>query len=172
MRWAERWRLCESLYGHDAQQFCLDRPVEWMNNWTLFFWAWWVDGRRLSACFWRVSRAGVPFAVRAGHVDYSVYLHAVMALGVGNSALYEIIHGGAAFAEEARSIRSAASTACWRSIRRLPLRLRRHHYWPAVLCDLGGLRGLVLGNFTSQLKDINSDAPGCCASSGRWRLAC
>lgn len=39
----------------------------------------------------------------------------------GNSALYEIIHGGAAFAEEAMVHPGAASTACWRSIRRLPL---------------------------------------------------
>ncbi|MFO6427517.1 hypothetical protein ACLBOM_28380 [Escherichia coli] len=32
---------------------------------------------------------------------------------------------------------------------------------------------LVLGNFTSQLKDIDGGAPPAgCASSGRWRLAC
>lgn len=52
-------------------------------------------------------------------------------------------------------------TACWRSIRRLPLAPPSP---PLLACcfhvtsaDSGAL---VLGNFTSQLKDINSDALG------------
>jgi choline-glycine betaine transporter len=28
--------------GMTLNSFAFDRPVEWMNNWTLFFWAWWV----------------------------------------------------------------------------------------------------------------------------------
>ncbi|MGE9503096.1 BCCT family transporter, partial [Erwinia amylovora] len=28
--------------GMTLDSFAFDRPAEWMNNWTLFFWAWWV----------------------------------------------------------------------------------------------------------------------------------
>ncbi len=28
--------------GMTLNSFAFDRTVEWMNNWTLFFWAWWV----------------------------------------------------------------------------------------------------------------------------------
>lgn len=48
--------------GMTLNSFAFDRPVEWMNNWTLFFWAWWVAWSPFVGLFWRVSRVGVPFA--------------------------------------------------------------------------------------------------------------
>ncbi|VFS38702.1 High-affinity choline uptake protein BetT [Enterobacter cancerogenus] len=68
--------------GMTLNSFAFDRPVEWMNSWTLFFWAWWVAWSRLSACSWRVFRAGAPSPVRAGNADYPVHLYAAVAVSV------------------------------------------------------------------------------------------
>jgi choline/glycine/proline betaine transport protein len=46
--------------GMTLNSFAFDRPVEWMNNSSSGHGGW--HGRRLSACSWRVSRVGVPFA--------------------------------------------------------------------------------------------------------------
>lgn len=90
----------------------------------------------------------------------------------GNSALYEIIHGGAAFAEEAMV---HPERGFYSLLAQYPA-----FTFSASVATITGLLfyvtsadsgALVLGNFTSQLKDINSDAPAGCASSGRWRLA-
>jgi choline/glycine/proline betaine transport protein len=48
--------------GMTLNSFAFDRPVEWMNNWTLFFWAWWVAWSPFVACSWRAFRAGAPSA--------------------------------------------------------------------------------------------------------------
>ena len=81
----------------------------------------------------------------------------------GNSALYEIIHGGAAFAEEAmvhpergfcRPFAGAVSGVFTFSASVATITGLLFYVTSA---DSGAL---VLGNFTSQLKDINSDAPG------------
>lgn len=69
--------------GMTLNSFAFDRPVEWMNNWTLFFWAWWVAWSPFVGLFPGAYLAWAYHSpVRAGHVDYSVYLHAVMALGI------------------------------------------------------------------------------------------
>ncbi len=109
--------------GMTLNSFAFDRPVEWMNNWTLFFWAWWVAWSPFVGLFGGAYLAWAYHSpVRAGHVDYSVYLHAVMALGVRHSARCMKSSTAARHLPRKRwSIRSAASTACWRSIRRLPL---------------------------------------------------
>ncbi len=49
--------------GMTLNSFAFDRPVEWMNNWTLFFWAWWVAS--VAVCGpvpRRAFRAGAPSA--------------------------------------------------------------------------------------------------------------
>lgn len=48
--------------GMTLNSFAFDRPVEWMNNWTLFFWAWWVARSPFVGLFWRAFRAGAPSA--------------------------------------------------------------------------------------------------------------
>jgi Choline-glycine betaine transporter len=69
--------------GMTLNSFAFDRPVEWMNNWTLFFWAWWVAwspfvGFVPGAYF---ARAHYP-SVRRRHADYSVHLYAAVAVGI------------------------------------------------------------------------------------------
>ena len=84
--------------GMTLNSFAFDRPTEWMNNWTLFFWAWWVAWSPFVGLFLaRISRG--------------------------------------------RTIRQFVMGTL---------------IIPFTSADSGAL---VLGNFTSKLKDINSDAP-------------
>nr|VXZ87420.1 choline transport protein BetT [Klebsiella pneumoniae] len=48
--------------GMTLNSFAFDRPVEWMNNWTLFSGRGGWPGRRLWACSRRAFRAGAPSA--------------------------------------------------------------------------------------------------------------
>ena len=83
--------------GMTLNSFAFDRPVEWMNNWTLF------SGRG----GWPVAVCGpVPRISRGRTIRQFVmgtliipFTFTLLWLSVfGNSALYEIIHGDAAFA--------------------------------------------------------------------------
>lgn len=47
--------------GMTLNSFAFDRPTEWMNSWTLFFWACGSHGRRLLGYFWHVSHAAERF---------------------------------------------------------------------------------------------------------------
>ncbi|STM57284.1 high-affinity choline transport protein (BCCT-family transporter) [Escherichia coli] len=99
--------------------------------------------------------------VRAGHVAYPFTFTLLWLSVFGNSALYEIIHGGAAFAEEAMV---HPERGFYSLLAQYPA-----FTFSASVATITGLLfyvtsadsgALVLGNFTSQLKDINSDAPG------------
>ncbi|VTO20568.1 High-affinity choline uptake protein BetT [Klebsiella variicola] len=48
--------------GMTLNSFAFDRPVEWMNNWTLFFWAWWVAWSPFVGLFLGAFRADAPSA--------------------------------------------------------------------------------------------------------------
>jgi choline/glycine/proline betaine transport protein len=68
--------------GMTLNSFAFDRPVEWMNNWTLFFWAWWVAWSPFVGLFLaRISRGRTirQFVVNA---DYPVHLYPAVAVGV------------------------------------------------------------------------------------------
>ncbi len=118
--------------GMTLNSFAFDRPVEWMNNWTLFFWAWWVAWSPFVGLFLaRISRGRTIRQFVMGTLIIPFTFTLLWLSVFGNSALYEIIHGDAAFAQRRWPTRSAASTACWRSIRRLPLARR---WRPSPVC--------------------------------------
>ena len=132
-----------------------------MNNWTLFFRAWWVAWSPFVGLFLaRISRGRTirQFVLALLIIPFTSRCYGSV---FGNSALYEIIHGGAAFAEEAMvhpergfysllaqypAFTFSASVAT--------------HYWPAVLCDLGGPGALVLGISPRSLKISTATPPG------------
>ena len=88
--------------GMTLNSFAFDRPVEWMNNWTLFFWAWWVAWSPFVGLFLaRISRGRTIRQFVLGTLIIPFTFTLLWLSVFGNSALYEIIHGGAAFAEEA-----------------------------------------------------------------------
>lgn len=108
--------------GMTLNSFAFDRPVEWMNSWTLFFWAWWVARSPFVGLFLaRISRGRTIRQFVLGTLIIPFTFTLLWLSVFGNSALHEIIHGDAAFAQRRWRTRSAVSTACWRSIRRSPL---------------------------------------------------
>ncbi len=88
--------------GMTLNSFAFDRPVEWMNNWTLFSGRGGWPGRRLWACSWRAFPRGRTIRQFVMGTLIIPFTFTLLWLSVfGNSALYEIIHGDAAFAQEA-----------------------------------------------------------------------
>ncbi|MFQ7388002.1 MAG: BCCT family transporter [Escherichia sp.] len=147
--------------GMTLNSFAFDRPVEWMNNWTLFFWAWWVAWSPFVGLFLaRISRGRTIRQFVLGTLIIPFTFTLLWLSVFGNSALYEIIHGGAAFAEEAMV---HPERGFYSLLAQYPA-----FTFSASVATITGLlfyvtsadSGALVQNFTSQLKDINSDAPG------------
>lgn len=147
--------------GMTLNSFAFDRPVEWMNNWTLFFWAWWVAWSPFVGLFLaRISRGRTIREFVLGTLIIPFTFTLLWLSIFGNSALYEIIHGNADFAAEAIA---HPERGFYSLLAQYPA-----FTFSASVATITGLLfyvtsadsgALVLGNFTSKLKDINSDAP-------------
>ncbi len=132
-----------------------------MNNWTLFFWAWWVAWSPFVGLFLaRISRGRTIRQFVMGTLIIPFTFTLLWLSVFGNSALYEIIHGDAAFAQEAML---HPERGFYSLLAQYPA-----FTFSASVATITGLLfyvtsadsgALVLGNFTSKLKDINSDAP-------------
>ncbi|MGV8295081.1 BCCT family transporter, partial [Pseudomonas aeruginosa] len=82
--------------GLTLNSFAFDRPVEWMNNWTLFFWAWWVAWSPFVGLFLaRISRGRTIRQFVVGTLIIPFVFTLLWLSIFGNSALYQIIHGNA-----------------------------------------------------------------------------
>lgn len=68
--------------GMTLNSFAFDRPVEWMNNWTLFSGHGGLHGHRLWGCSGAYLARAHHSSVCAGDADYSVYLHLTLAVGL------------------------------------------------------------------------------------------
>ncbi|WP_285296623.1 choline BCCT transporter BetT [Actinomyces israelii] len=82
------------------ETYAYNRPEEWLNNWTLFFWAWWITwGAFVGMFLARVSRGRTlrEFILGALILPFS---YVVMWVTIfGNSALELIRSGDTSFAE-------------------------------------------------------------------------
>ncbi|WP_229118588.1 choline BCCT transporter BetT [Actinomyces israelii] len=82
------------------ETYAYNRPEEWLNNWTLFFWAWWITwGAFVGMFLARVSRGRTlrEFILGALILPFS---YVVMWVAIfGNSALELIRSGDTNFAE-------------------------------------------------------------------------
>ena len=82
------------------QTFAFDRPVDWLNGWTLFFWAWWIAWASFVGLFLaRISRGRTirQFVVGTMLIPFSYILMWVSIFG--NSAIDVVRRGDAAFGE-------------------------------------------------------------------------
>lgn len=147
--------------GMTLNSFAFDRPTEWMNNWTLFFWAWWVAWSPFVGLFLaRISRGRTIRQFVVGTLTIP-FIFTLLWLSIfGNSALNEIIHGNLGFAQETLA---HPERGFYSLLAQYPA-----FTFSASVATITGLLfyvtsadsgSLVLGNFTSQLSDINSDAP-------------
>ncbi len=147
--------------GMTLNSFAFDRPTEWMNNWTLFFWAWWVAWSPFVGLFLaRISRGRTIRQFVVGTLTIP-FIFTLLWLSIfGNSALNEIIHGNAGFAQETLA---HPERGFYSLLAQYPA-----FTFSASVATITGLLfyvtsadsgSLVLGNFTSRLSDINNDAP-------------
>ncbi|NEK86005.1 BCCT family transporter [Blastococcus saxobsidens] len=91
-----------SFPGRTLDTFAYDRPDEWLNGWTLFFWAWWIAWASFVGLFLaRISRGRTIRQFVAGTLllPFSYILMWVSIFG--NSAIDRIRQGDAAFGETA-----------------------------------------------------------------------
>ncbi|WP_272572029.1 MULTISPECIES: choline transporter [unclassified Providencia] len=147
--------------GMTLNSFAFDRPTDWMNSWTLFFWAWWVAWSPFVGLFLaRISRGRTIRQFVIGTLIIPFVFTLLWLSIFGNSALYEIIHGNKELAETVL----AAPEKGFYSL----LELYPGFGLTASVATITGLLfyvtsadsgSLVLGNFTSNLSDINNDAP-------------
>ncbi|WP_073329519.1 choline BCCT transporter BetT [Actinomyces glycerinitolerans] len=86
--------------GLTLETYAYDRPTEWLNSWTLFFWAWWITWAAFVGMFLaRISRGRTvrEFVVGSLVLPFS---YVTMWVSIfGNSALDLIRSGNLDFAE-------------------------------------------------------------------------
>ncbi|WP_282338813.1 MULTISPECIES: choline transporter [Pseudomonas] len=147
--------------GMTLNSFAFDRPTEWMNSWTLFFWAWWVAWAPFVGLFLaRISRGRTIRQFVLGTLIIPFVFTLLWLSIFGNSALYQILHGNLAFANEViahpeRGVYSLLAQYPGFTLSASVATITGLLFY-VTSADSGSL---VLGNFTSRLADINSDAP-------------
>ncbi len=147
--------------GMTLNTFAFDRPTQWMNSWTLFFWAWWVAWSPFVGLFLaRISRGRTIRQFVLGTLIIPFVFTLFWLSIFGNSALYQILHGNLAFANE---VMAHPERGVYSLLAQYP-----GFTLSASVATITGLLfyvtsadsgSLVLGNFTSKLVDINNDAP-------------
>lgn len=141
--------------------FAFDRPVDWLNGWTLFFWAWWVAWAPFVGLFLaRISRGRTLREFVLGTLVIPFTFTLVWISIFGNSALDVVLSGNTEFGQVAmqtpeRAFYSLLAEYPWVGFSALLATLTGLLFY-VTSADSGAL---VLGNFTSRLKDPSSDAP-------------
>ncbi|MEQ9926080.1 MULTISPECIES: choline transporter [Pectobacterium] len=147
--------------GMTLNSFAFDRPTEWMNSWTLFFWAWWVAWAPFVGLFLaRISRGRTIRQFVVGTLIIPFVFTLLWLSIFGNSALYQVLHGNLDFANEVmqhpeRGFYSLLAQYPGFSLSASVATITGLLFY-VTSADSGSL---VLGNFTSRLSDINNDAP-------------
>ncbi len=138
-----------------------DRPDEWLSSWTLFFWAWWIAWAPFVGLFLaRISRGRTirEFVLGTMIVPFAFILLWISIFG--NSALDLVMGGNAGFGEVAMNQPERAFYG-----------LLEQYPWAPATAAIATFTGLlfyvtsadsgalVMANFTSHLKDADSDGP-------------
>ena len=138
-----------------------DRPDDWLSGWTLFFWAWWIAWAPFVGLFLaRISRGRTirQFVMGTMIVPFAFILLWISIFG--NSALDLVMGGNAAFGDVAMN---QPERAFYGLLEQFP--------WAPATAAIATFTGLlfyvtsadsgalVMANFTSHLKDADSDAP-------------
>lgn len=149
-----------SFPGMLMDTFAWTRPDDWMQGWTLFFWAWWIAWAPFVGLFLaRISRGRTLRQFILGVLIIPFAFIAIFISIFGNSALEIILGGDTAFAETAIATPERAFFDL----------LQQYPAAPAVLAValLTGLLfyvtsadsgALVLANLTSKVDDAKQDA--------------
>ncbi|HEV6953920.1 MAG TPA: choline BCCT transporter BetT [Promicromonospora sp.] len=152
------------LPGMTLDTFAFEAPTEWLNAWTLFFWAWWVAWAPFVGLFLaRISRGRTirQFVVGVLTVPFLFILLWVSVFG--NSALEFIRDGGAegaAFGEAAMNDPAVGIFALLERFPAAPLTIGLAIFVGLLFYVTSADSGaLVLSTLTSRLHRAGDDGP-------------
>ncbi|HET8790444.1 MAG TPA: choline BCCT transporter BetT, partial [Modicisalibacter sp.] len=141
--------------------YAFDQPTDWLNSWTLFFWAWWIAwGPFVGLFLARISRGRTIREFVAGTLLLPLaFMMAWMSI-MGNSAIDMVMNGAVEFGQMAMNTPESSIYLFLENYPLTGLTTIVTTVLAIVFFVTSGDSGaLVLSNFTSILKDVNSDAP-------------
>ncbi|MFL1453002.1 choline BCCT transporter BetT [Marinobacter sp. GN3S48] len=144
--------------------YAFDPPTDWLNAWTVFFWAWWIAwGPFVGLFLARISRGRTIRQFVAGTLMLPLaFMMAWMSI-MGNSAIDLVMNdsGVVGFGQEAMehpgsSIYLFLESFPWVGLTTIVVTILAIVFFVTS----GDSGSLVLSNLTSVLRDPNHDAPG------------
>ncbi|WP_168395995.1 choline transporter [Acinetobacter indicus] len=142
--------------------FPFEQPKEWMNSWTLFFWAWWIAWSPFVGLFLaRISRGRTIREFVAGTLIIPLLFTLTWLSIFGNSALHSVIFDGNT--QLATTVLANPAHGFYDLLAQYP--------WFPFLAGVATITGLlfyvtsadsgalVLGNFTTKFSNIEHDSP-------------
>src|SRR5690606_13894869 len=146
--------------GMTLDTFAFDRPVEWLNLWTLFFWAWWIAWAPFVGLFLaRISR-GRTIRQFVAATFIIPFLFILIWISIfGNSALDIVIDGNEQFGQTAMNQPEQAFYTLLDQYPGVTLSASIATFVGLLFYVTSADSGaLVMGNFTSLLPSSTSDA--------------
>lgn len=141
--------------------YAFNPPTEWLNAWTIFFWAWWIAwGPFVGLFLARISRGRTIRAFVSGTLILPFLFMAAWMAIMGNSAIDLVLGGATDFAKQAVD---QPGSAIYLFLEQMA--------WPVATTIVvtvlaivffttsGDSGSLVLSNLTTRLSDPNHDAP-------------
>lgn len=147
--------------GMTMDTYAFDRPDEWMNTWTLFFWAWWIAWAPFVGLFLaRISR-GRSIRQFVTGVLLIPFLFIVLWVSIfGNSALDIVLGGNDAFGHVAMNEPERAFYALLDQYPGAPMLVAVATFVGLLFYVTSADSGaLVMSTFTSRVPDPNTDGP-------------
>ncbi|MCO8078887.1 choline transporter [Acinetobacter lwoffii] len=142
--------------------FHFEQPKEWMNSWTLFFWAWWIAWSPFVGLFLaRISRGRTIREFVTGTLVIPLLFTLTWLSIFGNSALYSVIFDGNT--QLATTVLENPAHGFYDLLAQYP-----GFTFTAGVATITGLLfyvtsadsgALVLGNFTTKFTNIEHDSP-------------
>lgn len=142
--------------------FTFEQPKEWMNSWTLFFWAWWIAWSPFVGLFLaRISRGRTIREFVTGTLVIPLLFTLTWLSIFGNSALYSVIFDGNT--QLAATVLDNPAHGFYDLLAQYP-----GFMFTAGVATITGLLfyvtsadsgALVLGNFTTKFSNIEHDSP-------------
>lgn len=141
--------------------YAFDPPTDWLNAWTLFFWAWWIAwGPFVGMFLARISRGRTIRSFVTGTLILPFTFMAAWMAIMGNSAIDMVMGGAVEFGQNA--VQNPGS-AIYTFLEQMPWT------WMTTIVvtilsivffvTSGDSGSLVLSNLTCRIEDPNHDAP-------------
>jgi len=147
--------------GMTMDTYPFEHPEEWLNSWTLFFWAWWIAWAPFVGLFLaRISRGRSIRQFITG-VLLIPFLFIVLWVSIfGNSALDIVLSGNDAFGQVAMNQPERAFYSLLDQYPAAPMLVAIATFVGLLFYVTSADSGaLVMSTFTSRVPDPNTDGP-------------